>query len=216
MTSEGLGFPHRFVPAADPASAPTLLLLHGTGGSENDLLPLGRELAASLPGGANLLSPRGKVRENGMPRFFRRLREGVFDLEDLRFRAEELTQFVRAAAAGYGFDPERVIAAGYSNGANIAAAVLLLHPGVLQGAILFRAMVPIEPETLPSLSSVQALLSNGRLDPIVPRNHAERLAALLSGAGANVHLHWYPGGHELSRADLDAAISWLEKFSGGA
>src|SRR5215468_4655236 len=141
-------FIHEFIPGN---SSRTLLLLHGTGGNERDLLPIGRELDPD----ASLLSPRGKILENGMPRFFRRLAEGVFDLEDLKYRTNELTDFVTAAAQHYGFASDNLVAVGYSNGANIAASMLLLRPEALPTAILFRAMVPLYPDTLPDLSSVQ-------------------------------------------------------------
>jgi predicted esterase len=199
-----LGFRHVYQPGADPQS-PTLLLLHGTGGDEHDMLPLGR-----LLDGANLLSPRGQVLEQGMPRFFRRLAEGVFDVGDLRTRAGDLAAFVKAAAGAYGFDPARVYAMGFSNGANIASAVALLHPRVLRGAVLFRAMVPLEPDPLPSLAAFRALISNGRLDPLVASEESERLAKLLQRAGANVELHWQPAGHQLMPADFNAARAWLE------
>src|SRR5919106_2243449 len=148
MTTPDLGFVHRFLPGAP--SLPVLLLLHGTGGDESDLLPLGEAL---LPGAARL-SPRGKVLENGMPRFFRRLAEGVFDLDDLRRRTQELADFVEAAAAAYGLGERRPVAVGFSNGANIAAAMLLLRPGVLSGALLIRPMVPLVPDTLPDLGGM--------------------------------------------------------------
>jgi phospholipase/carboxylesterase/glyoxalase family protein len=204
MTTPDLGFVHRYVPARR-ADAPTLLLLHGTGGDETDLLPLGEVLAP----GAGLLSPRGQVREHGMPRFFRRLTEGVFDLDDLRFRTHELASFVAAAAAAYGFDPRRVIAVGYSNGANIAASLLLTHPGVLSGAVLFHAQVPLEPQEAPTLSGVPVFLTGGRADPIVRPAETERLAALLREAGADVTLRWQPNGHTLSPQELDEARRWL-------
>lgn len=202
--TEELGFVHRYIPPQRPG-LPTLLLLHGTGGDENDLLPLGRAL---LPG-AGLLSPRGKVLEYGMPRFFRRLDAGVFDLEDLRLRADELAGFVGHAASRYGFDADRVIAAGYSNGANIAAAVLLLHPGVLAGGILFHAQVPIEPDKQPDLAGVPVFLSGGRTDTMIPASETERLATLLGEAGADVTLYWEPGGHQLGRGEFEAAQRWL-------
>src|SRR5918997_626608 len=150
MTKELAGFKHRFVAGSGQEEGATLLLLHGTGGNENDLLPLGREL---LPG-ANILSPRGKVLEHGMPRFFRRLAEGVFDQEDLAFRTEELAEFIRKAIDAYDLDPDKIIAMGYSNGANIAASLMLSDPSVLRAAVLFRAMVPFEPEVLPDLSGL--------------------------------------------------------------
>ena len=198
-----LGFVHRYVPHKDATR--TLLLLHGTGGNEDDLL----ELGARLDPVANLLSPRGKVLENGMPRFFRRLAMGVFDLPDLRFRTDELAGFVAAAARAYGFDARRVTAVGYSNGANIAASLLLLHPGVLADAVLLRPMVPFVPEKAPDLQGVNVLLSAGRLDPIVPPGETERLAVLLREYGAGVTLGWSPQGHELTPAEIEDARRWL-------
>jgi predicted esterase len=196
---------HVYVPAKTGASARTLLLLHGTGGDENDLLSLG----ASLDGAANLLSPRGQILENGMPRFFRRLSMGVFDVEDLKFRTAELAEFVIAAASEYGFDPGPVIAAGYSNGANIAASLMLLRPGVLAGGILLRPMVPLIPETAPDLRKVGVFLAAGRRDPIVRPQETERLAALFKQYGADVSLHWSEQGHELSAAEIEQARRWL-------
>ncbi len=185
--------------------APTLLLLHGTGGTEHDLMPL----AESLAPGAGVLSPRGKVLERGMARFFRRLAEGVFDLDDLRFRTHELAGFVDAASRHYGFNRARVVAVGFSNGANVAASTLLLEPGVLAGAILFRAMVPIVPDPLPSLQGTPVFMSNGRTDSLIPAADAERLAELLRQAGASVTLQWQPGGHQLTRQDVAQAQEWL-------
>ena len=211
MAPADLAFRHRFIPAPDKA-APVLLLLHGTGGDESDLIPIGEQLAQAIPGGAHLLSPRGKVLENGMPRFFRRLAEGVFDIEDLKFRAAELTRFIESAAQVYGFDARKVIAAGYSNGANIAAAVLLLHPGVLSAAILLRPMIPLELEKLPDLSGVRIFLAGGQRDPIVPPGQTQRLATLLQSAGANVELFRHTGGHELGQAELAAAAHWLSRL----
>jgi predicted esterase len=201
-----LDFTHRFVPAQKTPARRTFLLLHGTGGNENDLIPLGRDLDPN----AALLSPRGKVLENGMPRFFRRLAEGVFDEEDLIQRAHELADFVGAAAARYEFDPKRVIAVGYSNGANIAAAILLLRPEVLAGAVLFRAMVPLVPSVLPNLDHAPVLLSSGQEDPIVPVENAERLATMLRDAGAEVTLRFQPSGHPLVFGDIEAAREWLK------
>jgi phospholipase/carboxylesterase len=197
-------FEHVWEPAADSA-APTLLLLHGTGGNEKDLLPLGRMLAP----GAALLSPRGRVLEQGMPRFFRRLAEGVFDLEDLVKRTAELAEFVHVASHTYQFDLRHVVAVGFSNGANIAASTLLLHPQVLGGAVLFRAMVPIVPDPLPALPATPVLLSNGRRDPLVSTEETERLADLLRRAGAALSLEWQSAGHELTHADLTRAQTWL-------
>jgi predicted esterase len=202
--SPDLGFVHVYEPPGHPA-APTLLLLHGTGGREHDLLPLGRALAPE----AGLLGPRGKVLERGQARFFRRLAEGVFDLDDLRARAAELAAFVRAAAGHYGFDTRRLAAVGFSNGANIAAALLLLASDLLSAAVLFRAMVPLVPEPLPAIPGTPVFLASGRTDPMVPTTEAERLAALLRQAGADVTLRWAPASHELTRADVDAARAWL-------
>ena len=200
-----LGFEHVYRPAQP--HAPTLLLLHGTGGDEHDMIPLG-----GLMPGANLLSPRGNVLEHGMPRFFRRLAEGVFDIEDLKVRAAELAGFVTASAAHYGFDPARVVAMGFSNGANIASAVMLLRPGVLKGGVLFRAMVPLEPDPLPALSGTRVMISNGEVDPIVSREETERLARLLQRAGAEVDVHWQPAGHQLMPADFSVAKAWLQSI----
>jgi predicted esterase len=205
-----LGYVHVYA-AARAAGLPTLLLLHGTGGDERDLLPVGQAL---LPG-AGLLAPRGDVRENGMPRFFRRLAVGVFDEVDLRTRAAALADFVARAAAAYGFDPHRVIAVGYSNGANVAAAILLLHPTTLSGAVLFHAQTPLVPDTLPALTGTHVLLTAGQSDPIVPVAEANRLAVLLRACGADVTLHWLPGGHALDSADIDAARAWIARRSAG-
>jgi phospholipase/carboxylesterase len=201
---DDLGHAHRFEPS-ERADARVLLLLHGTGGDENDLVSLGRMLDPE----AALLSPRGNVLEHGAPRFFRRLAEGVFDLEDLRRRTHELGDFVEAAVKRYGLDGRRMVAVGFSNGANIAASLLLLRPRVLQGAVLFRAMVPLEPEKLPSLAGVAVLLSSGRFDPLAGPRVAERLATLLRRAGADVTVAEQEAGHELTRADVDAAAAWL-------
>jgi len=198
-------FIHEFVPGS---SSRTLLLLHGTGGNERDLIPLGRELDPN----AALLSPRGKVLENGMPRFFRRLAEGVFDLEDLQNRTLELADFVAAAAQHYGFASDNVIAVGYSNGANIAASLLLLRPETLSAAILFRAMVPLIPETQPNLSSTRVWIGAGDQDPIVPASETKRLAELLRRAGADVTIRFAKAGHGLTNDDLEAARHWLGEF----
>jgi phospholipase/carboxylesterase len=195
-------FIHEFVPGS---SSRTLLLLHGTGGNERDLIPLGRDLDPN----ASLLSPRGKVLENGMPRFFRRLAEGVFDLEDLKKRTHELADFVIAAAKHYKIDIKHMIAVGYSNGANIAASILLLRPETFAAAILFRAMVPFVPETQPDLSSVRVLIGAGSIDPIVPASETKQLAELLRSAGADVAIRFFQGGHGLTQADIQAAQEWL-------
>lgn len=206
--SNELGFTHRYIPsqAGNDKAGLTLLLLHGTGGNEDDLLPLGRELDPN----AGLLSPRGKILEGGrIPRFFRRLAEGVFDIEDLKFRTYELAAFVEKASEMYGFDVHKVIAVGYSNGANIAASMLLLKPQTLSGAILFRAMVPLVPDNLPDLSDKRIFMSSGLRDPIATRQEAEKLSGLLKQARAVVELRWQNSGHELTQDDIRAAKQWL-------
>src|SRR5882724_3843567 len=194
-------FIHEFIPGNSPR---TLLLLHGTGGSERDLIPLGREIDPN----AALLSPRGKVLENGMPRFFRRLAEGVFDLEDLKYRTNELADFIAAAGEHYGFATDQLVAVGYSNGANIAASLLLLRPEILPTAILFRAMVPLVPDKQPKLSSMRVWIGAGTDDPIIPTSETKKLAELLRNAGANVTIRHFPAGHALTSQDLEAAREW--------
>lgn len=208
MASEPAGFVHRFVPA-EGDNPTTLLLLHGTGGDENNLLPLGRMIDEQ----ATFLSPRGKVLENGAPRFFRRLAEGIFDHEDLVKRTHELAGFVESATSEYGLDPEYIFAVGFSNGANIAASLLLLHPDLLAGAILLRAMVPFEPETTPDLSGIPVYLAAGRSDSMIPPESTGRLAELLRETGAKVSLDWQPGGHNIGREEIKAARNWLAKVA---
>jgi len=206
-----LAYHHRFIAGTGPSAGVTLLLLHGTGGDGDSLLQLGGTL---LPGAA-LLSPTGNVREGGAPRFFRRLAEGVFDLEDLARRTGELAGFVREAVAAYGLDGGRIVAVGYSNGANIAASLLLTDPTVLAGAVLFRAMVPFEPApgsaAADALSGVPVLLCSGASDPIAPLAGAERLAALLKERDANVSLHVERGAHELAMGDILIAREWVSR-----
>ena len=202
-------FIHRF--EAGDARRPALLALHGTGGDENDLVGLAR----MIDPGAAVLSPRGRVLENGMPRFFRRLAEGVFDQEDLRFRTQELAAFLEDAAARYHFDPARVVAVGYSNGANIAASLLLTETGKVgfSSAILFRPMVPFEPAALPDRNGTTILVSASRQDPVVSPALTERLATLLSDAGADVAKHWYTTGHGLSQEEIHDAAAWYASLS---
>ncbi|SFG75493.1 alpha/beta hydrolase [Methylobacterium gossipiicola] len=197
-----LAFVHRLEPAT-ASNHPPLLLLHGTGGDESDLLPLGRTVAP----GAALLSPRGGVLENGMPRFFRRLAEGVFDEDDLRRRAADLARFVGDARAAYGLPAP--VALGFSNGANIAAALLLLHPGVLAGAALLRPMRPLADPPGPDLTETPVLMLSGALDPIVPEANARGLAETFRAAGARVTHTVLPTGHGLSQADVTAVEAWL-------
>ena len=206
-----LGFIHIFTPSQESNSPVTLLLLHGTGGDEKSLLSLGRSIA---PGSA-LLSPRGKVLENGMPRFFRRFAEGVFDLEDLVFRTNELSEFVEQASHAYNFDMKKLFAVGYSNGANIAASILLLRPKLLAGAILFRPMVPIVPDKTPDLSGIPVLISAGLSDSIVPQEQTEQLATLLLESRADVSVRWQNRGHDLGSDQIKYAKEWLSKQTAG-
>lgn len=197
-----LSFIHRYEPATGPGRPP-LLLLHGTGGDENDLISLGRMVS---PGSA-LLSPRGKILENGMPRFFRRLTEGVFDEEDVRLRAHELADFIAEAREAYGL--EAPVALGFSNGANIAAAILMLRPEALAGAALLRAMVPLQDAPKTDLTGKRVLMVSGLMDPIIPTENSARLAATLSSAGAEVRHETLPTGHGLSQTDLQLLLKWL-------
>ncbi len=204
MASGGdqLGFEHVFEPGVD---ALTLLLLHGTGGDEHDLVPLGRQLAP----GAALLSPRGRVLEGSMPRFFRRLAVGRLDIPDLLARTDELADFVAAAVAAYGRDPAAIVAVGLSNGANIAASLLMRHAGLLRGAALLRPMLPYEPPLTPALAGVDVLICAGASDPYSSPEQVARLAAILRDGGADVVLRTEPrAGHGLTRGDLDALAGW--------
>ena len=202
IVSNDLSFTHRFEPGDRPDAVP-LLLLHGTGGNENDLIEIGRRVA---PGSA-LLSPRGKVLERGMPRFFRRLAEGVFDEEDVRRRAAELADFIEAARTRYGLAAP--VALGFSNGANIAAAVLLLRPEALAGAVLLRAMVPLAAPPRAILAGKPVLMISGELDPIVPAANVMQLVAILEAAGADVRHRTIPASHGLSQQDIEIASEWL-------
>ena len=202
----GLNFVHEFVPGS---STRTLLLLHGTGGNEHDLISLGREVDPA----AGILSPRGKVLENGMPRFFRRLAEGVFDEEDLKKNTYELADFVSAAAQHYEFPADKIAAVGYSNGANIAASLLLLRPKTLRAAVLLRAMVPLVPEKMPDLSSVRVWIGAGNQDPVIPTSETQRLVDLLRSARAEVTIHFVNAGHGLTSAEVETASQWLSELT---
>ncbi len=191
----------------DKSNPLTLLLLHGTGGNEDDLIQVGQMISQS----ASLLSPRGKVLENGMPRFFKRLAEGVFDLEDLKFRTNELADFVTGASSFYGFYLDKTVAVGFSNGANIAASLLLSNPDTIKGAILFRAMIPFIPNNLPDLSNKKVLLSAGMFDPIVSKSQIQSLFDILEKSRANVTLKWQQSGHNLIESDILDAKEWLSK-----
>ncbi|WPP43618.1 alpha/beta hydrolase [Paenibacillus hunanensis] len=196
---------HIFKQGTDP-NQPVLLLLHGTGGNERDLLPLAELIAPS----ASVLGVRGNVSENGMPRFFRRLAEGVFDEPDLIARTHELNAFLDAAATEYQFDRRNIVAVGYSNGANIAASLLFHDKKSLRGAILHHAMVPLRSIDLPDLTGTPVFMASGTNDPIVPRAESEELGSLLSGAGATVELHWENNGHQLTASEVHAAAAWFK------
>lgn len=203
--TEDLGFIHRFVPVKEAAAGDTLLVLHGTGGDENDLISIGQSIAP----GASILSPRGNVLENGAPRFFRRLAEGVFDPKEVRSRAEELARFIRAATITYRLDPDRIFALGYSNGANVASTVMMAEPGILQSSILLRPMLVYEPPDQNDLTGSAVFVSAGRMDPIVPPESVERLVALLESAHAKVTLKWQLTGHSLVPGEVREAAEWL-------
>lgn len=209
------GFHHRFLEAAPDGPAFTVLALHGTGGDENDLLPLVQRVAP----GAAILSPRGKVSERGMPRFFPRLAMGVFDAKDLRKSALELAEFIGEAAETYGFDPSRLLALGFSNGANVAINVLLLRPESLAGAALLRPMLTLDEadleDGLPDLAGKRVLLASGESDPHVTRDNVEALAALLERGGAAVRQVWQPTGHDLTQEDIGAVQQWFAEQGRG-
>ena len=212
IKSQNFGFTHIFINSFhdkeydnNGSKKLTLVLLHGTGGNEEDLLFLGKEIESH----ASILSPRGKVLENGMPRFFRRLSEGVFDIEDLKIKTHELADFIQKCSLHYKFDLSQTIAVGFSNGANIATSMLFLRPEVIQGAILFRAMVPFIPDSLPNLLNKKILLSAGLQDPIVSRNEAENLYRLFQKTNAITTLKWQPSSHNLIQEDILVAKSWI-------
>ncbi|GAC1484393.1 MAG: alpha/beta hydrolase [Gemmatimonadaceae bacterium] len=203
--TEDLGFIHRFVPAEDSASGETLIVLHGTGGDENDLIGIGQAIAP----GAAILSPRGNVLENGAPRFFQRLAEGVFDPKEVRSRAQDLARFIRAAVVTYRLDPTRVFGLGYSNGANVASTVMLIEPGLLQDAIFFRPMLVYEPIEKSDLSGFAVFISAGRMDPIVSAASVQKLANLFESAHAEVTIKWQLAGHNLVPNEVREAAEWL-------
>jgi phospholipase/carboxylesterase len=200
MTREDIIY--RFIPSPHQGeNSPTLLLLHGTGGNEDDLLSLSEYFGESW----NYLSPRGMVLENGMPRFFRRLSEGVFDQQDLKYRTAQLCEFLEESAGIHGFDPRRVIALGYSNGANIAASILLSGYKSLRHAILMHPMVPFFPNPLPDLGNTRILITAGENDPVVPRSNTSELEQIFTKAGAKVEMFWHGSGHNLTEQELQKA-----------
>ena len=199
----GEDFIHKYLPKKGNKKKVTFLLLHGTGGDENDLIPVAEMISEDT----SILSPRGKVLENGMPRYFRRLEEGVFDLEDLKFRTDELADFLEHMTKKY--DIETLVALGYSNGANMAASLLLQRPESLVGAILFRVMVPFEPPKLPSLTGKKILMSCGNLDPLIPQIMSRKLHEMLEKSGALVSMNWVDAGHGLVQGDVERAREWF-------
>lgn len=199
---------HIFNKGNDPKK-PTLLMLHGTGGTELDLLPL----AGMIDDQASVLSVRGNILENGMPRFFKRLAEGIFDEEDLIFRTKELNEFLDEAAEKYEFDRENVIAIGYSNGANIAASLLFHYQDALKAAILHHPMVPRRGITLPDLTGKGVFIAAGTNDPICSPEESKELQSLLEKANANVEMHWENRGHQLTAQEVEAAAKWYATFA---
>lgn len=187
-------------------TAPVLVLFHGTGGTERDLLPLAQAISPT----SSVLSVRGNVLENGMPRFFRRLAEGIFDEEDLIFRTKELYDFLDQAAVEHGFDRNNLVAIGYSNGANIAGSLLFHYPNALRGAILHHPMVPRRGIQLPDLSGIPVFIGAGKNDPICSPQETEELQKLLSEAGSTVAVHWEQAGHQLTRSEVEAAGTWFK------
>lgn len=200
-------FLHRFIAGEGELAGLTLLLLHGTGGDGDSLLQLGYTIAP----GATLLSPTGRVLEGEARRFFRRLAAGVLDQADLLVRTNELHEFVRSATAEYGLDAHRVVAVGYSNGANIASSLMLRHPDTLAGAVLLRPMVPFVPDEVPLLSGIPVLICAGEKDLLLPPGDTERLADIFRSADADVSIHLQAAGHELAMGDLVAARSWIAR-----
>lgn len=198
---------HLFKKGSD-MNKPVFLMLHGTGGNEQDLLPL----AAHIDPEASVLSVRGNVSENGMPRFFKRLSEGVFDMEDLKFRTKELYDFIGEAAKEHGFERNNVVAIGYSNGANIAANLLFTYEDALKGAILHHPMVPDRKADLPNLTGTPVFIAAGTNDPICPAEESTDLEQLLTGAGADVVLHWENYGHQLTMPEVEAAKRWYDQL----
>lgn len=200
-------FHYTYIPAPPDSDGQTLFLFHGTGGNEKDMIPLGRQLAPR----SAMLSPRGKVVDNENTRFFRKWPDGKFDENDVRFRAYELVEFLESALQNYSLNKEKVIGAGYSNGANIATAIMLLHPKVLCRCVLFRPIVPLIPESLPDLSGVPVFIAAGNNDQLVSKGETEKLVEILSGYGADVCLHWNEGTHALNEDDVNSAKDWLSK-----
>lgn len=198
---------HLFQKGSDETK-PTFLLLHGTGGTEHDLLPIANEIDST----AHILSVRGNILENGMPRFFKRLAEGIFDQEDLAFRTKELHDFLDEAAKKYGFDRKNILAMGYSNGANIAANLLFHYPDSLSGALLFHPLIPLRGKELPDLTTTPVFIGAGKHDPLCPPEETADLSTLLTETGADVTLHWEQTGHQLTIKEVEAAREWYRQI----
>jgi phospholipase/carboxylesterase len=187
--------------------AETLLLLHGTGADERDLLPLAQQMGWQ----GNLLSIRGRVLENGMPRFFKRLGFGVFDLEDLQLRTQELIDYLPVVSAHYKLDLHKIAALGYSNGANLLGSALVTQPGLFTKTVLLRPMIPFEPSKIQKSALGEVLLLNGQIDPTVPGGMPQRWQHILEQFyPGRVQLQLMPGGHSLTTADLQAAAAFLK------
>jgi predicted esterase len=204
MSEELAGFVHEFIPAEPGAPPFTLLLLHGTGGDEQGMIPLGKEVGS----GVAMLSPLGRDVENGQRRFCRCPAEGPAELAGLQTRVDELAGFLQAAGRRYDFDPAAVVAMGYSNGAVMAASMLLLRPRAFKGALMFRPLVPLAPQVLPRLQKLPVFIAGGRQDVITPPEAASELAELLEASGADVTLRWQDAEHRINLAELRAAAEW--------
>jgi phospholipase/carboxylesterase len=203
---QSLNLIHKYIPSKDSSNHYTLLLLHGTGGNENSLIPISEII---LPGAA-VISLRGNTIENGMPRFFRRISEGVFDLEDLKVRTKELAKFIEDSSMKYGINSNNVVAVGYSNGANIALSVILSHPGLISKAVLYHPMIPFVPASSPDLSGTNILITAGTNDPIVDSEETNNLYAMLKSYGANIEIYWHDIGHNLTREEISRTKEFLK------
>jgi len=197
------GWRHEFVPG--DAALPSLLMLHGTGGDEREMVALGRSLAP----GAAILAPRGRVSEGGMARFFSRAPDDPFRFPDIEERIDELAALVRAALIEFELGGRPVYAVGYSNGANAATALMIRHPGLIDGAVLMRGLLPMPASRDLDLSGARALVAGGTADAMIPEEMARDLVATLRARGADVTEHWSARGHGLGQDDLDAASAWL-------
>jgi phospholipase/carboxylesterase len=194
-----MSFQFHYEPSTEPTGTWTLLLLHGTGGTEHDLVQIGKDL---LPGAA-ILSPKGKVNENGMSRWFRRFTEGVFDEVDMQAQADDLAEFLKAKGGNF-------IALGYSNGANMGAALMTFHPEVLDGLIMWRGMKILQEPLKPNLHGKKILMCNGLTDQMGPIESARSQAEVFRQGGAEVTLHELSTGHGLTQGDFSLTKAWLK------